>query len=651
MSAGDAPFHFEPQEASDEELDALNREQGRTGVRRLLPFEKAVKGVESVTRVTPEREESLLAHPDERLGIWLAHRRKNKGWGERPHAFRLADDAAEQALASGEVWSPYLDALFQGPLVDMAPKNVRDSDSDSTGRPYPTAKLDHAIRSWLGSADAPDEAVARLLDFEAPCLLELVAESREPSPAISSKLRGRFEASLEQFMDVVRSTDPGGLGPSTLDGLPAQPDRVGRILSGTALTEEDRGDLHDRLSDALLELLDWGRSTHRQGSSAGRSRVAHSPPWQARQIVSEILAQPRFSQHLSLEQLHQFLELPDNTVSRARLLMSELERLSAEEIVAFLYTHSRDFKDDISEVSIEPLLDRLLAEEKGEGVPRLETLFSHLSFGASRDHSLRVALEKTQWREELVQLVLDEGNVPVCRHLASRHPDPEVRGRALGRLQGMEWSMAHVRPRANAENQRQIGELVTEEAFSSEARVRALEPIIDGSIASKDVRTRVRLLIDALEDEAVPPEIRTSALRTLAHQTTLASVRDMLAASSANQDPEVVECLAESSGRDVLFRLLQDTPEDILDRDRRRRLLERLAHSSPSHALRLVELGLDGTLEAWHPGMVSEKVVARILAAPENDVRERAISRIDELQPGDARVEGPEPSARKPSRP
>lgn len=108
---------LKPRTATDEEIQKINQQKGRTGARRLEPADAAIKRLKNQKTANDDRFCSWLTHPDERVQIALADQWPEAGWWQQDRNGRsqrstiLLQRALQQAQQEELCWTPVLDRI------------------------------------------------------------------------------------------------------------------------------------------------------------------------------------------------------------------------------------------------------------------------------------------------------------------------------------------------------------------------------------------------------------------------------------------------------------------------------------------------------------------------------------------------------------
>lgn len=622
MPASDTspPFRFELRTASPEAIASRNRAEERSGVRRYLPYERAMEELAGLEQLSPSRAESLLGHPDERVGYDVARQasRMPAATGRALVPSHLPLDAAQQALDAGELWTPYLDAIFTHRLPSLQPQHLT-SVSERSPRERPIAGLARQISSWLSSRDTPDSHVCRLLDFEAPVLRTFVATEREASPATSGAIRDWILRELEAYLSATeRNEFPRVHGVSLRRRGPlGDAQALSRLLSGDGLLEEHRHELCSNLVRAgeRIARLDADRSTRDV----------------ARTLFSDVFAELSRAGHLTGDHARTILSLPDSSLDRSDVVVHALESMAPSEVVDLLETRPQDVSEHLDIEDGGRLVDYLLAHE--DVLPPLESLLSDLPLPDSVcSRLLSAGLKRTGWRAALVDLALTAQKISPARLIASEHPDPRIRGRAIAHIESLEYPTKREKRVEQRSSVLQVRNVLRDDGSSPSDHRALLEEVIasDKGAPSTDF---VWYLLPELNASTVSPEVQLFAYRLLARHVSAVSIRErILKASLARTDREVVGALVRSHSPDIMETLLVTEARHQLAPNETSALLVRLASKAPDSALALIEGSLDGSHDAALLSHVNEDVIARLLAAGQAPVRERVIAQLDRLQ-------------------
>lgn len=110
------PFQREPRRATPAHLDSLNDAQGLKGARAFREPQDSAELARTAKSMVPDRLESLLLHPDERVPLALLSNRQNpRPWDKAGYRKRVVDVLYQRAMQTAEhngvLWSPLLDRL------------------------------------------------------------------------------------------------------------------------------------------------------------------------------------------------------------------------------------------------------------------------------------------------------------------------------------------------------------------------------------------------------------------------------------------------------------------------------------------------------------------------------------------------------------
>jgi hypothetical protein len=129
------PFSFDPLHASDADVLARNRNEGRSGISEFAPTEAAIQAASTARSAVPERIASWAHHPDERVALALLRngslvRLPGKGHSEDLQSVQsaarvLPAHAVAQARARGLAWTATLDALSRTDIASLRRPGLR----------------------------------------------------------------------------------------------------------------------------------------------------------------------------------------------------------------------------------------------------------------------------------------------------------------------------------------------------------------------------------------------------------------------------------------------------------------------------------------------------------------------------------------------
>lgn len=523
-------IRLHPHEASPEDLERANAQEGNSGGRAYEPAGEAIRRMEATKGPTASRLLSWIFHPDERVPLHLM--RSCRGhldqgrWGLSVFYPILIERGIRDAQARGERWTPLLDAVGYGTVNQSHASDDYWLQMDSTlchdprgpfasrrwGQPIPKSWKTEELEAWdthLASASPADAYIARAED-------------------VASALREASEGEPERLHDVAASISPFvwtvyGRMHWKERGLKRSPKRDPELLRR----------LNPVLARGAADLSAFHDEPRQRGDPY--EQASHLEAWSvvARESLRSLVPE-------LLRSLNAHLDAPSETASHEGMIRLRRRSGAASHFGFFLSAAFRLRADLVREGKAPPGVD---SPEAARDLPA---------------HGSPLLMEGVLDEETIEEMVLT-----VTRTLPEAEAvDPEVRGALLGGQRAL-LQVLH-----------SLGRDVSE---------RQLLTLLDHYVGGDIRRMASRI---AIEHEARTPEVLHRVYereRTLPIRRTIAE--DPLVLENEDLFARLLESRAEGVQRNLFGLLGRSSPttEQLL------RAFRAFARTNPNLALSLLE--------------------------------------------------------------